>query len=196
VLLVLVGITDAILWGIVGYSLLRNAQSGNGTVTIQSAPASGEPTNSGTTAGGGESGGDTEKQDALRAYIQEMDEVWKLGHEVQEGYGSVSGTNFTDYAATYAEITEHALPLCQRVKEMSDAIVPSDPEIAEVHGIYRDNVTKYLSALTTMSSALSNQDAAQGDEANDLFTETIDLAANYDQAIERLAEERNVTLNS
>jgi hypothetical protein len=43
-------------------------------------------------------------------------------------------------------------------------------------------------------SAADNQDAGQVEEANARFTETVNLSGNFNQALQRLAAERGVSL--
>ena len=76
VFLIVVGIADVILWGIVGYYLLQNLQSGgNSAWTISAA---------GEAAGEGGSSSDAEGQDALEVYIQEMQGIWERLNEEAE----------------------------------------------------------------------------------------------------------------
>ncbi len=63
VLLILVGIADVVLWGVVGYYAIQNYQSGSGGDSVQVTGF----------AGGVDSG--TEMQDALAVYIQEMEGI-------------------------------------------------------------------------------------------------------------------------
>lgn len=187
VLLILVGIIDVILWGVAGYYLIQNAQNKGGGESVQSVSAGGQSS--------GQAAGDSGQQDALRSYLQQMAGISDQETAVISSFGSVSGTNYTDDAAMYAEISEHTLPLCQQLNEQVLAIVPSDPEISQVHGIYRDYVTSYLNALSTLSSAIDNGDSAQAVEANNLINATNDTAVSYQQALRKLADQRGVTLN-
>lgn len=187
VLLVLVGVADAILWGVVGYHALRNYLDGNGGQPAQAVSAEG-------TANGGETGG-AEEQEALLAYLQEIDEAWDLATEVTGRWNRIQNESGMDDAAIYTEISENLLPLCRQLKEKVDAVAPSDPEISEVHAIYRQNAAEYLDAMTMLLSALNNQDEAQLEEASDLFTQTIASATSYNQGIQRLADARNVPLD-
>lgn len=186
VLLVLVGIGDILLWGMAGYYFVQEIRDGHSAGITQSSASSGA-------AAGGE---DSEKQEALLAYLQEMSEVGNLENEMRESNASVVGENYTDDAAMYAEISEHTLPLCRQIDEKTAAIVPSDPEILQLHEIYRDYVTKCLNGFNMLTSALEDQDAAKADEANTLINETVDLGTNFQQVLRSLAEERGVTLNS
>ena len=192
VLLVLVGIADVILWGVAGYYFLRSAKSKDGEEPAQSVLAGGAQTQSASDAGA--ASGDEAKRAALEAYIREIDEVQKLANETMDSYASVSGENYTSDAAIYAEITERTLPLCQQTNERAAAVIPGDSEISEVHAIYLDNSAKYLEALNMLVSAADNQDAGQVEEANARFTETVNLSGNFNQALQRLAAERGVSL--
>lgn len=188
VLLIIVGIVDVILWSVVGYYFLQNRQSGNAAQSPQIVSAGG-------TASGGEATGGAADRDALVSYIQQISGMLEQETAVMESFGSVSGTNFTDDDTLYTEVSQRTIPLCQQLNEKVLAIVPEDAEISAAHGIYRDYVTKMLNALTLMTSALSNQDAGQVAEANDLINEANDLSVSYQQALRTLAEERNVSLN-
>lgn len=74
VLLVLVGIVDVILWGVVGYYFLRDHQNGNRSEAFPNALVGGPLADTGEPSGGSAAGGD-----ALAAYIQEI-----TGAEEQE----------------------------------------------------------------------------------------------------------------
>ena len=194
VILILIGIIDVVLWGVVGYYALQGTQQ---SVPPNGAADGGEPAASnGEPASDGEASDSAEKREALMAYIQELAEIEPLEAEVMESFASVSGTNYTDDDTMYAEITERTLPLCQQMNEKVLEIVSGDPEIEELCKMHRDYVTKWLNALGTLASALSNQDTAQATEANNQINAANDLAADFQQAVRSLAEERNVTLNN
>lgn len=193
VLLILVGIIDLALWGVVGYYAFQSAQQSapsNGTQTDGGAPASVE-----TPAGDGEDSDDDGKREALIAYIQDLAELESLETEMLESFASVSGENYTDDEAMYTEITERTLPLCQQMNEKVSEIVPGDSEIEELCNMHQDYVARWLNALTMTVSALSSQDAAQAAEANNQMRAADDLATEFHQALRSLAEERNVSLD-
>lgn len=140
--------------------------------------------------------GSTEKQDALIAYINEdIKDLAKLEEEMLDSYHSVVGSNYTDDYTMYNEITNTTIPLCHELNEKVLEISPSDPEIAEVHNLYRKCVSKYLNAMGMASAALENQDVDQVLKANDLIDEATDLAFDFQQALQKLADERDVVFN-
>lgn len=184
VLLFLVGISDAFLWGVVcHYSFCSTYRESNEGLTQGAANT-------------GETDSNREKKEALISYLREMSEIDTLEAEMLKSYASVTGTNYTDDDAMYTEISEHTLRLCRQWEEKIVAIVPGDPEISEVHAIYRDHSTNFMNALNMIASALANQDTAQVTEANNLINETNDLKVSYQQAVRKLAEERGVSLSS
>lgn len=184
VLLVLVGIADVILWGIAGYYLLLNAADGGGE---PAQVVSGEPAASDTGSG------DEAKREALEAYLREMSDVVKLETEMRESHARAIEAE--EGAAAYAELTEHAIPLCQQMNESVLKISSSDPEIGELCEMYRDYVTKYLNSLNTLASAVENGDTALVNEANSQVNEASDVVASYVQKLQTLSAERNVPLN-
>lgn len=184
VLLVLVGIADVILWGIAGYYLLLNAADGGGE---PARVVSGEPAASDTGSG------DEAKREALEAYLREMSDVVKLETEMRESHARAIEAE--EGAAAYAELTEHAIPLCQQMNESVLKISSSDPEIGELCEMYRDYVTKYLNSLNTLASAVENGDTALVNEANSQVNEASDVVASYVQKLQTLSAERNVPLN-
>lgn len=180
VLLVLVGIADVILWGIAGYYLLLNAADGGG-----------EPAR--VVAASDTGSGDEAKREALEAYLREMSDVVKLETEMRESHARAIEAE--KGAAAYAELTEHAIPLCQQMNESVLKISSSDPEIGELCEMYRDYVTKYLNSLNTLASAVENGDTALVNEANSQVNEASDVVASYVQKLQTLSAERNVPLN-
>lgn len=184
VLLVLVGIADVILWGIAGYYLLLNAADGGGE---PARVVSGEPAASDTGSGG------EAKREALEAYLREMSDVVKLETEMRESHARAIEAE--EGTAAYAELTEHAIPLCQQMNESVLKISSSDPEIGELCEMYRDYVTKYLNSLNTLASAVENGDTALVNEANSQVNEASDVVASYVQKLQTLSAERNVPLN-
>ena len=188
VLLVLVGIADVILWGIAGYYLLLNAADGGGE---PARVVSGEPAQSASDTG--TASDDGAKREALEAYIREMSDVVKLETEMRESHARAIEAD--EGAAAYAELTEHAIPLCQQMNESVLKISSSDPEIGELCEMYRDYVTKYLNSLNTLASAVENGDTALVNEANSQVNEASDVVASYVQKLQTLSAERNVPLN-
>lgn len=215
VLLILIGIADLFLWGLAGYYLIQSTRSQPSGGTVQSAPAGGTTAQSLSAAGGTlpqntpsggaaspapptppSAGGDgAAAREALEAYIQSLSTAFQLDNQMQESYQSVAGTNYTDDETTYTEISERTLPLCQQLNEAVLAITPSDPEISQLHGIFRDYVTKYVNALSMLTSAIVDQDTSQLTQANDLINEASDLVVSYHQTLQTLASQRGVSLN-
>lgn len=193
VLLILVGIADMILWGVVGYYFLQNDRNSSGGAPVQTTPAAVTP--SGAEETGSPADGDEVKREALIAYIEELNEIAPLEDAMRESLASVIGTNYTDDAVMYAEITERTLPLCQQMNERILEIVPGDAEIGALCEMHRNYATKCLNALNAILSALDNQDDAQFDEANSLLNETFSMGPDFRLTLQRLAEERNVPLN-
>lgn len=193
VLLILVGIIDAMLWGVAGYYLLqKNVQIGTGGGAAQSASSGGAPAQGGS--GPDASSDDEAKREALEAYIREMVKIVDLETEVLASHNSVVAENYTDDAAVYAEFTGRTLSLCQQLVEKSSAISSDDPEIAELHKIYQDWANLLLDSITTMISAIDNQDQAGSDEYEKLRNEASQLENRYKQGLQTLAKERGVSL--
>lgn len=135
----------------------------------------------------------SKKQDALLDYInKDLVEIGEIESKMLESYNSVSGVNYTDDQTMYDELIEVTLPLCQELTEAVQNISPDDTEIARVHNIYRKYVTKCLNAFAMMISALETQDVSQVVSANDLLTEGSDLALDFQEALQKLADERDV----
>ena len=108
VLLILVGIIDAMLWGVAGYYLLqKNVQIGSGGGAVQSASSGGAPAQDGS--GSDVSSDDAAKREAMEAYIREMAKIADLETEVLASHNSVVAENYTDDAAVYAEFTGRTL---------------------------------------------------------------------------------------
>ena len=193
VLLILVGIIDAMLWGVAGYYLLqKNVQIGSGGGAVQSASSGGAPAQDGS--GSDVSSDDAAKREAMEAYIREMAKIADLETEVLASHNSVVAENYTDDAAVYAEFTGRTLSLCQQLVEKSSAISSDDPEIAELHKIYQDWANLLLDSITTMISAIDNQDQAGSDEYEKLRNEASQLENRYKQGLQTLAKERGVSL--
>ena len=193
VLLILVGIIDAMLWGVAGYYLLqKNVQIGSGGGAVQSASSGGAPAQDGS--GSDVSSDDAAKREAMEAYIREMAKIADLETEVLASHNSVVAENYTDDAAVYAEFTGRTLSLCQQLVEKSSAISSDDPEIAELHKIYQDWAKLFLDSITTMISAIDNQDQAGSDEYEKLRNEASQLENRYKQGLQTLAKERGVSL--
>ncbi|WP_295735258.1 hypothetical protein [uncultured Oscillibacter sp.] len=193
ILLILVGIADAVLWGVVGYYLYQNAQRGDSSAPPQTALTDGTPAQSGS--GDDASSDDDAKREALEEYIRQVREFAEVEQDMLNSRKSVTGTNYTDDATAYTEITERTTPLCQQLYDMVMEINPADPEISALHENYQDCAQKYLDTVALMSSALSNQDMTQVSEANDLMNETENLVQSYKRELKRLAEEWNVKMN-
>lgn len=194
VLLILVGMIESALLGIAGYCAFQNSRGVGGGATVQSVPSGGTASNSGAASGGGQASDGAEAQEALTSYIQQMSGVLEQAQAVTDSFGSVSGTSYTDDESMYNEVSQNTIPLCQRLNEMALAITTRDAEISSLHATFRDYVTKMLNALGMLTSALSEQDAARSAEANDLINEANDLATSYQQQLQRLAQQRGVSL--
>ena len=192
VFLIMVGIADAILWGVAGYYFFQNSKSE--TPAAQDVSAGGAPAQN-TASGDGETSDDDEaKREALEAYIREMVKIVDLETEVLASHNSVVAENYTDDATLYAEFTGRTLSLCQQLVEKSSAISSDDPEIAELHKIYQDWANLLLDSITTMISAIDNQDQAGSDQYEKLRNEASQLENRYKQGLQTLAKERGVSL--
>ena len=62
--------------------------------------------------------------------------------------------------------------------------------------MYRKCVSKYLNAMGMATAALENQDIDQVLKANDLIDEATDLAFDFQQALQELADERDVVFKN
>ncbi len=140
---------------------------------------------------------DTEKQDAIVNYIN--NDLAKLGEAeaaFMESYASVSGDNYTDDATMLAEFSENTVILARKLSdlatEMSGEI--TDTDVLNVHKIYMNGSSKFLSALTTMIAALENQDYEKMTAANESINEANNLMLEYSTAVKALAEENGVVL--
>lgn len=192
VFLIMVGIADAILWGVAGYYFFQNSKSE--TPAAQDVSAGGAPAQ-GAASGGEETSDDDEaKREALEAYIRELVKIADLETEVVASQNSVVAENYTDDATLYAEFTGRTLPLCQQLVEKSSAISSDDPEIAELHKIYQDWAKLFLDSITTMISAIDNQDQAGSAQYEKLRDEASQLENRYKQGLQTLAKERGVSL--
>lgn len=191
VFLIMVGIADAVLWGVAGYYFFQNSKSE--TPAVQDVSAGGAPAQN-TASGGGETSDDDEaKREALEAYIREIADAAKVENEMRESQAKAIEADAG--ADAYVELTERTIPLCQQLNERVLKITSRDPEIGELCEMYRDYVTKYLNSLNTLASAVENEDTALVNEANVLVNEASDVAMNHVQKLQALAEERNVSLN-
>lgn len=133
------------------------------------------------------------KQDALLDYInRDLVKIAEIEEEMLDSYNGITGVNYTDDLTMYNELVEVTLPLCQELSEAVQDVSPDDTEIARVHNIYRKYVTKYLNAFAMMISALETQDVSKVVDSNDLLTEGADLALDFQEALQKLADERDV----
>lgn len=193
VLLILVGIIDAMLWGVAGYYLLqKNVQIGSGGGAAQSASSGGAPAQDGS--GSDVASDDAAKREAMEAYILEMAKIADLETEVLASHNSVVEENYTDDAAVYAEFTGRTLSLCQQLVEKTSAISSDDPEIAELHKIYQDGAKLLLDSVTSTISAIDNQDQTWSDKQEKCLDEFNKQGNLFKQRYQGLAEERGVSL--
>lgn len=193
VLLIIVGIVDALLWALLVFCALGGGlpSPSSGGAVPSAAVSDGGVSGASDDASDNASDDSDEKRKALEDYIQKVAGIGQLETEMLESFNSAREM---DDAAMYAEITENTLPLCQQMNDKILEISSDDSEIGDLCKMHRDYATEMLNALTMLTSALENQDAAQVTEANDRINAANDLVADYTRALQKLADERGVSL--
>ena len=139
----------------------------------------------------------SEKQDALLKYLNEdLVEIAEIETAMLESYGSVSGNNYTDDADMYDELTMNTIELAKQLNIKAVDVMNSltDENIMEVHKLYVEFTTKYISAFTLMLAALEEQDHKLIAEANEYIAEGNNLGFDYQRGLQKLADEYDVTI--
>ena len=135
--------------------------------------------------------GKSEKQADLYKYIEvDMAELAKLEEKMIKSYESVTGENYASDYDTYVELSEITIVLA---RELNDEVLDlsyeiNDDELLEVHRIYMNYCSKFLSALGMIITAIENQDYTQISEANEKLNEANNFALDYRRALDDLAE--------
>ena len=182
VLLILVGIADVILWGVVGYYFLQNHQSG------------GEPAQAVSAAGGaaGEEGasGDAEGQDALAVYIQEMEGIWERHDEEREYHNRI--IEEMDDAEFCAEFTRRIIPNYRQVFEDAAKVTSDDPQVAELCEMFQEYGARRMGECEAELSVLETDNWLLNVKTKFSMLKTNSFRDGYWKKLRDLAEERGV----
>ncbi|SFB19836.1 MULTISPECIES: hypothetical protein [unclassified Bacillus (in: firmicutes)] len=139
--------------------------------------------------------GTTDLQEELVSYIN--DEMPKLGEKeeaVLSAYDSVTGANYTDDPTTYAVLKDEVIPqYTDFIDDLESVKIDSD-ELSALHEDYIAAANLQHSAFVLILEAIENQDLAQITEANEMLAEARKAMRKYQQDVEKLCEENDVTL--
>ncbi len=177
VLLILIGIADVILWGVVGYYFLQGSWSRD-TEAAQTALTGGEA------ASGGAEG-----QDPLAVYIQEMQEIWERHDEERDYYNSIKEM---DEDTFYAELTQRTTPAYRQIFEDAAKVTSEDPEVEKLCEMFQKFGVKRLGDCEAQTSAIEDQSWISQIKTNLSIAATNHYRNSYWKAVRKLAEERGI----
>ena len=141
--------------------------------------------------------GNSKEQKAIISYINEDNvELAEIEEKLLASYGSVTGDNYVNDEIMYTELTTKTLGLVKdlnaKAVELSDSI--RNPEVLEVHKIYMNYSSKFLSTINIMIEALEKQDSSLINEANETLNEANNFALDYRTELYKLADKYNVEI--
>lgn len=100
-------------------------------------------------------------------------------------YDSISGENYTDDLTMYTELVAMTPDVRDFIAKIEE-IMPSDPELARLHGIYVDAWNAQYAGFTMTIDALEKQDYGIIAEANELLSEGRSLMRQYIEGVSAL----------
>jgi len=214
VLLVLVGIADAILWGIVACYFLRCADKEE---PPQAAAVSGELTDSGAVDNGAEAGGaapddgeeppesepladsveggsDKESLDPVAAYIRDMGDILSRHREAEDLFSG--NFHYDTPVSDIAELMGQVTPVIRQVVEDAEKVTSDDPEIRGLHQEFRESVRNQLEACEMIDSEIKNDhpEPEELSHAGDIFGQgaMMDIRTVYMAELAAMAQERGI----
>jgi len=132
-------------------------------------------------------------QDDLMDYVnKEMLTAFELEATAVSAYDQVSGLNYSDDITMYDALVSTVIPTYNEfIKELNSVPIETS-ELREIHEIYIKGADLQYNAFVKIVRALETQDPLLIEEANGMLEEARSLLREYQNEIDKLAEEHNV----
>jgi len=132
-------------------------------------------------------------QDDLMNYVNsEMTTAFELEATAVSAYDQVSGINYTDDVTMYDALVITVIPTYNEfIKELNSVPIDTE-ELRAVHEKYIEGADLQYNAFVKIVRALETQDPLLIEEANGMLEEARSLLREYQNEIDKLAEEHNV----
>lgn len=131
----------------------------------------------------------------ILAYVNDtMPPLGEQEAEVLSLYESVTGANYTDDETMYVTLTEEVIPKYSEFITELEKVEFETEEVQKLHEDYIKAVQLQHSGMMLAVTALEEQSFEKMDEANQKLNEGREKIRAYQQALEKLAKEHDVTL--
>lgn len=145
---------------------------------------------------GGCSSKNTDIQDDLINYINvEVPKIVSIENKVNDGYSSVSGTNYKDDKTMYDKMTNEVILDSLKLIDGAEAITPKTEEVRSAHETYISAVNAQHSAFSMLIAAVEEQDSNKVTSVNEKLNEARKSMRDYIASINELEEKYNVTVS-
>ncbi|WP_226002755.1 hypothetical protein [Paenibacillus sp. BJ-4] len=114
---------------------------------------------------------------------------------VTDKYTAATGNNYTDDVTLYNTLKDDIIPEYTKYVDKVEAVKTETPEVRAVHETYIKAVNTQKDALIMMLDALEKQDMGLVSEGNTKLTEGRKLLRDFNEQVNTLAKEHDVTLN-
>lgn len=122
----------------------------------------------------------------------EMTTAFELEATAVSAYDQVSGINYTDDVTMYDALVITVIPTYNEfIKELNSVPIDTE-ELRAVHEKYIEGADLQYNAFVKIVRALETQDPLLIEEANGMLEEARSLLREYQNEIDKLAEEHNV----
>lgn len=138
--------------------------------------------------------GDPVQEDILNYVNKELKDAAKFESAAITAYESVTGANFTDDQTLYDALTNEVMPNYEKLLKELDSIAIETDELKEIHDIYIDGAEIQYKAFTVILQAIEEQDDDLIEEANGMLTDAETLISDYQNKLDKLANEHDVDI--
>lgn len=134
-------------------------------------------------------------QDDLLAYLnEELADISHLENEAVSAYEGATGANYTSDQILYDTLLGIVIPTYQEYSDKLEAIKVETDELRDIHEGYIEGVNLQLNAFIKIVTALEEADRSKIEEANEMLSDARKIMRDFNNDIEKLAEEHDVEL--
>ena len=141
--------------------------------------------------------GNSIKSEALLKYINEdLAVLSEMETKFLESYESVTGNNYINDYIMYEEFSRNTMVLSRDLNNKAIEIIKNidDEEISELHRIYINLTSNYMNVVSLTLAALETQDFTNISLANEKLNNANNLALDFKEKLNVLAEKYNVDI--
>lgn len=143
------------------------------------------------------SGIGTDEQKAILKFINEdIEEMVPYEEKVFQYMDTVTGDNYTDDGALHEVLVKDVIPNYEKVVEIIKDIKPGIEALEAPHELLVEATALYLEVFKLRAQAIEESDTEMAKQAEEKYSDYLDMIAEYQAAVEKVAAAYNVNYES